>query len=156
MGVLDFFKGGGQAGRGGPEPPISKETRTYDELLDEIMEWNIDHTDILTVLRREVEEERLASWSDALGTGIREGLASPSGRLEESPLYPVFLDLYQFIRNLRPKLLTNPTMNNVKKMGKMDPLSACIICGIRAMQREREETWLLNTLHWILLERYLG
>ena len=156
MGVLDFFKGSGQAGRSGPEPLLSKETRTYDELLDEIMEWNIDHTDILTVLRKEVEEERLNSWSHALEKGISRGLASPSRKVEESPLYAVLLDLYQFIRNLRPKLLTNPTMNNVKKTGKMDSLSVCIICGIRAMQRERGDKWLLNTLHWILLERYLG
>jgi hypothetical protein len=156
LGVLDFFKGGGQAGRSGAEPPSSKETRTYDELLDEIMEWNIDHTDILTVLQREVEEERLTSWSQALEKGLSKGLASPSGKVEESPLYPVLLDLYQFIRNLRPKLLTNPTMNHVKKTGKMDSLCVCIICGIRAMQRERGNKWLLNTLHWILLERYLG
>ena len=156
MGVLDFFRGGGQAGRSGPEPPPSQETRTYDELLDEIMEWNIDHTDILTVLRREVEEERLTSWSHALEKGIAKGLASPSGKMEESPFCAVFLDLYQFIRNLRPKLLTNPTMNNLKKTGKMDSLSVCIICGIRAMQKERGDKWLLNTLHWILLERYLG
>jgi len=120
------------------------------------MEWNIDHTDILTVLQREVEEERLTSWSHALEKGISRGLASPSRKAEDSPLYPVFLDLYQFIRNLRPKLLTNPTMNNVKKTGKMDSLSVCIICGIRAMQRQRGDKRLLNTLHWILLERYLG
>jgi len=156
LGVLDLFKGGGQAGRSGPEPLLNKETRTYDELLDEIMEWNIDHTDILTVLQREVEEERLASWSHALEKGISRGLASPSRKVEESPLYSVFLDLYQFIRNLRPKLLMNSTMNNVKKTGKMDSLSVCIICGIRAMQRRRGDRRLLNTLHWILLERYLG
>ena len=156
MGVLDFFKGGGQGVRGTPQLPISKETRTYDELLDEIMEWNIDHTDILDVLRKEIERERLATWSHALEVGIRKGLASPSRKVEESPLFAVFLDLYKFVIHLRTRLLTNPTMTNVKKMGKSDSLCVCILCGIRALQMESGAKRLLNTLHWILLERYLG
>ena len=108
--------------RGELEPPISKETRSYDELIDEIMEWNIDHTDILDVLRSEIEEERLAAWSRALEVGVRKGLTSPSGKMEESSLFPVFLDLYKFVIKLRPKLLTNPTMQSVKKMEKSDSL----------------------------------
>ena len=156
MGVLDFFKGGGLGVRGKPEPPINKETRTYDELIDEIMGWNIDHTGILDVLRSEIEEERLTTWSRALEVGVRKGLTSPSGKVEESSLFPVFLDLYKFVIKLRPKLLTNPTMQNVKKMEKSDSLCLCIICGIRALQRESGAKRLLNTLHWILLERYLG
>jgi len=155
LGVLDFFKGGGQGVRGAPQPPISKETRTYDELIDEIMEWNIDRTNILDVLRSEIEEERLATWSRALEVGVRKGLASSSGKVEENPLFPVFLDLYKFVKNLRPKLLMNPTMSNVKKMEKSDSLCLCILCGIRALQRESGAKRLLNTLHWILLERYL-
>ena len=141
--------------RGTPQLPISKETRSYDELIDEIMEWNIDHTDILDVLRSEIEEERLVAWSRALEVGVRKGLTSPSGKVEESSLFPVFLDLYKFVIKLRPKLLTNPTMQNVKKMEKSDSLCLCIICGIRALQRESGAKRLLNTLHWILLERYL-
>ena len=156
MGVFDFFKGDGQRGGSGPEAPINKETRTYDELIDEITGWNIDHTDILDVLRSEIEEERLATWSRALEAGFRKGIASPSGKREENPQFPVFLDLYRFVNHLRPKLLTNPTMKNVKKMDKSDSLSVCIICGIRALQRERGAKRLLNTLHWILLERYFG
>jgi hypothetical protein len=139
-----------------PQPPISKETRSYDELIDEIMEWNINHTDIMNVLRSEIEEERLATWSRALEVGVRKGLTSPSGKVEESSLFPVFLDLHKFVIKLRPKLLTNPTMQNVKKMEKSDSLCLCIICGIRALQMERGDKRLLNTLHWILLERYLG
>jgi hypothetical protein len=155
LGVLAFLKGSSQGVRGEPEPSISKETRSYDELIDEIMEWNIDHTDILEVLRNEVGEERLATWSHALDAGVRKGLGSASGKVEESPFYSVFLDLYKFVKNLRPKLLTNPTMNNVKRMEKSDSLCLCIICGIRALQMESGAKRLLNTLHWILLERYL-
>ena len=156
MGIFDFLKGSRPGVRGELEPLISKETRSYDELIDEIMAWNIDHTDILDVLRSEIEEERLAAWSRALEVGVRKGLASPSGKMEESPLFPVFLDLYKFVIKLRPKLLMNPTMNRVKKMEKSDSLCVCIICGIRALQMESGTKRLLNTLHWILLERYLG
>jgi len=156
LGVFDFLKGGGPGVRGQPEPQVNKETRSYDELIDEIMRWNIDHTDILNVLRSEIEEERLAAWSRALEVGVRKGLASPSGKVEEGPLFPVFLDLYKFVTKLRPKLLANPTMSNLKKMEKSDSLCVCIICGIRALQMESGAKRLLNTLHWILLERYLG
>jgi len=156
LGVLDFFKGSGSGMRGSPEPPMDKETRTYDELIDEIMKWNIENTDILDVLRKEVEGERLTTWSAALEVGVRKGLASPSGEVEEGPFFSVFSDLYQFVIHLRPKLLVNPTMKNVKMIGKLDSLCLCIICGIRALQMETGAKRLLNTLHWILLERYLG
>ena len=156
MGILDFFTGGAQRGQGRSEPPIEKEMRTYDEIMDEMMAWNIGHTDILNVLRSEVEEKRLTTWSHALETGIRKGLISASGRVEESPHFPAYLDLYQFIRGLRPRLLMNPTMKNLREVGRIDSLSVCIICGIRALQKEMGVKRLLNTLQWKLLERYLG
>jgi len=156
LGTLDFLKGSGPGVGGKLEPPTDKETRSYDELIDEIMEWNIDHTDILVVLRKEIEVERLASWSRALEVGVRRGLASPSGKVEESSLFPVFLDLYKFVIHLRTRLLLNPTMKDVRKMEKSDSLVTCIICGIRALQKESGAKQLLNTIHWILLERYLG
>jgi hypothetical protein len=156
LGAFDFLKGSGQGVRGKSEPPISKETRSYDELIDEIMAWNIEHTDILDVLRGEIEEERLATWSRALEVGVRRGLGSPSGKIEEGPFFAAFLDLHKFVVSLRHKLLTNPTMKNVKKMEKGDSLCVCIITGIRALQMETGSKRLLNTLHWILLERYLG
>jgi hypothetical protein len=156
LGVFDLLKGGGQGARGGPQPPTKIENRTYHELIDEIMAWNIEQTDILNVLRNELEEKRLASWSLALETGIRKGLAPASGNAEKGPLFPVFLDLYQFVMGLRMKLLTNPTMKSVKRMEKSDSLSVCILCGIRALQKERGAKRLLNTLQWQLLERYLG
>jgi len=120
------------------------------------MEWNVGHTDILVVLRKEVEVERLASWSRALEVGVRKGLTSASGGVEESSLFSVFLDLYKFVIHLRTKLLPNPTMKNAKKMEKSDSLVVCIISGIRALQKETGAKQLLNTIHWILLERYLG
>ena len=156
MGVLDFLKGGGQGPRGGPEPPIKVENRTYDELIDEIMKWNIEQTDILNVLRSEVGQGRLDSWSLALETGVRRGLNPASGHVDRSPLFPIFLDLHKFIRGLRTKLLTNPTMKNVKRMEKSDSLSVCILCGIRALQKERGAKRLIDTIQWMLLERHLG
>ncbi len=124
--------------------------------MDELMEWNIEQTDIVEVLRSEVEEKRLAAWSLALETGVRKGLTSASGDVKESPFFFIFLDLFQFIRELRTKLLTNPTMKNVKKMQKSDSLCVCIICGIRALQKGRGAKRLMDTLQWMLLERYLG
>jgi len=156
LGAFDFFKGGGQRHRGEPDLQIKKETRTYDELMDEIMTWNIEQTDILNVLRSEIEEERLHSWSLALETGVRKGLDPSSGNVEKSPLFPVFLDLYKFVKGFRIKLLANPTMKNVKQMQKSDSLSICIVCGIRALQKERGNRRLIDTLQWMLLERYLG
>jgi hypothetical protein len=156
LGVFDFLRGTGPGVRGEPQPLISKETRSYDELIDEIMKWNIEHTDILDMLRREIEEERLMAWSHALEVGVRKGLASPFGKVEESQLFSIFLDLYRFVRNLRTRLLTNPSMKNVWKTEKSDSLCICIISGIRALQMESGAKRLLNTLHWILIERYLG
>ncbi len=156
MGVLDFLKGGESGVRGKSEPPTDKETRSYDELIDEIMEWNVGHTDILVILRKEIEVERLASWSRALEIGVKKGLASGSGKVEESPLFAVFLDLYKFLIHLRTKLLSNPTMKDMRKMEKSDSLITCIVCGIRALQKENGAKQLLNTIHWILLERYLS
>ena len=155
MGILDFLKGREPTERARSQSSLEMETRTYDQLMDELMEWNIEQTDILEVLRSEVEEKRLAAWSLALETGVRKGLTSASGNTKESPLFPVFLDLYQFIRGFRTKLLTNPTMKNVKQMQKSDSLCVCIICGIRVLQKERGAKRLVDTLQWMLLERYL-
>jgi len=156
LGVFDFLKGEGQGFSGGPPLPPKMENRTYDELIDEIMKWNIEQTDILSVLKSEIEERRLDSWSLALETGIRKGLNPASGNIDKNPLFPIFLDLHKFIRGLRTKLLTNPTMKNVKKMEKADSLSVCIICGIRALQKEKGAKRLIDTIQWMLLERYLG
>jgi len=156
LGVFDFFKGGGQGLSDGPSPPTKIENRTYDELIDEIMKWNIEQTDILSVLKSEIEEGRLDSWSLALETGVKRGLNPAPGPVDKSPLFPIFLDLHKFIRGLRTKLLTNPTMKNVRKMEKTDSLSGCIICGIRALQKERGAKRLIDTIQWMLLERYLG
>jgi len=156
LGVFDLFKGKGQEKREPRGPLIEKDTRTYDQMMDELTAWNIDHTDILSVLRSEIEEERLLTWSHALETGIRKGLGSYPRNVEENPLFPTYLDLYRFIKGLRPKLSTNPTMKNAKGIEKLDSVSVCIICGIRALQKERGAKRLMNTFQWKLLERYLG
>jgi hypothetical protein len=156
LGVFDFLKGGGQGLGDGFPPPTTIESRTYDELFDELMKWNIEKTDILNVLRSEIEEGRIDSWSLALEAGVRRGLHPASGPIDKSPLFPIFLDLHQFIKGFRTKLLANPTMKNVRKMEKGDSLSVCIICGIRALQKERGAKRLIDTIQWMLLERYLG
>lgn len=155
MGILDFLLlKGRQRGKGPLEPPPKMETRSYEELMDELMDWNIEHTDILDILRRELEEVRLKNWSEALREGIRRHLFPYEGRAQSSPLFPIYRDLYQFVKELRMKLLTDPSMKNVKGVGKSDPLSICIVCGIRALQKEKGFERPLDTLQWMILERY--
>ena len=156
MRIFDLFRGGGQ-GRGGKnEPPVNKEEKSYDQLIDELMAWNIEHTDILGILRKEIDEERLLKWSDALEKGIRKNLDSNFSKREDNPLFPVYLDLYKFVRGLRIKLLGNPAMKNVKPLERSDSLVVCIICGIRALQKEKGAKRLIDTLQWMMIERYLG
>ncbi len=156
MRIFDLIKGGGQVRGGRSEPPVNKEERSYDQLIDELMAWNIEHTDILGILRKEVDEERLLKWSDALEKGIRKNLDSNFGKKEDNLLFPVFLDLYQFVRGLRTKLLGNPAMKNMKPMERSDSLVVCIVCGIRALQKEKGTKRPIDTLQWMMLERYLG
>jgi hypothetical protein len=129
--------------------------RTYEERMEEITRWNIEHTDILEVLRGQIKEERLISWSKALNIGIRR-IFKGRGHSAGSPEYEALTDLDQFIARQRLKLLGNPTMREAKGIEKMDPLSTCIICGIRVMQREKELPAIMNTMKLKLLQRYLG
>ena len=155
MKIFDLIKGG--QGRGGKnEPPVHKEERSYEQLIDDLMAWNIEHTDILEILRKEVGEERLSKWSDALEKGIRKNLDSSSCKQEDNLYFPVYLDLYKFVRNLRTKLLGNPSMKDMKSVGRSDSLVVCIICGLRALQKEKDAKRPIDTLQWMVLERYLG
>jgi len=154
--IFDLLKGGRQEREGKDEPPVVKEERSYDQLMNELMEWNIEHTNILEILRKEVGEERLSKWSDALEKGIRKNLNSNLGKQENNPYFPVFLDLYKFVRNFRTKLLGDPTMKQAKPLGRSDTLVVCIICGIRALQKEKGAKRPIDTLQWMVLERYLG
>ncbi len=139
-----------------PEPrKEGGNSKSYDERMDEITHWNIEHTDILEVLREQIKDDRLISWSKALGIGIRRVLRGPgySGR---SPEYESLRDLIRFIAEQRIKLLGNPTMKEARGIEKMDPLSVCVVCGIRVLQRERGLPGMINTMKLKLLERYLG
>jgi len=157
--ILKFFeliKGGGRGGRKGDEPPVPKQDKTYEELLDELMAWNIEHTDIVGILRKEVEEERWSKWSLALESGIRKNLDPSLRQVEDNPYLPIYQDLHRFVRGLRVKLLGSPAMKNVKPLGKSDALIVCILCGIRALQKEKGAKRPIDTLQWMMLERYLG
>lgn len=156
MKIFDLIQGGKQGKGRVKEPPIQKEDRTYEELIDELMIWNIERTDILGILRKEVDEERLSKWSDALAKGVRKNLDPNLNQGKNNPLYPVYLDLYQFVRGLRTKLLGNPGMKNMKPLKRSDSLIVCILCGIRALQKESGTKHPIDTLQWMLLERYLG
>jgi hypothetical protein len=154
-----FFKQGKPMRRGGEKPePRGEEGgfKAYEKRMDEITRWNIEHTDILEVLRGQIQEERLISWSQALNIGIRRVFKGPGYSAGGSPEYEALRDLDQFIAKQRIKLLGNPTMREAKGIEKMDPLSTCIICGIRVLQGEKGLPAIMNTMKLKLLQRYLG
>jgi hypothetical protein len=153
-----FFKQRKPMRRGEKKPESRGEEggfKAYEERMEEITRWNIEHTDILEVLRGQIKEERLISWSQALSIGIRR-IFKGRGYSAESPEYEALRDLDQFIAKQRIQLLGNPTMREAKGMEKMDPLSTCIISGIRVMQGEKELPAIMNTMKLKLLQRYLG
>jgi hypothetical protein len=65
-------------------------------------------------------------------------------------------DLDRFSAEQRIKILGNPTMREAKGMEKRDPLSVCIICGRRVLQKKRGFPGVINTMKLKLLEKYLG
>lgn len=156
MKLYDLFRGGRQKRGGGKEPPVHQEERSYEQLIDELMVWNIEHTDIVGILRKEVGEERLSKWSDALEQGIRKNLDAKSGKREDHPYFPAYLDLHKFVRDLRTRLIGHPGMKDLKPSGKSDSIVVCILCGIRALQKEKGARRPIDTLQWMMIERYLG
>lgn len=155
---MTFFKKSKTTIKGGARPePSGGEARrkTYEERMDEITRWNVEHTDIIEVLRGQIQEERLILWSRALRIGIRRAFKKPE-HAPASPQHEAFRDLDQFIMKQRVRLLGNRTMRQAKGMGKMDPVSVCIICGIRALQRQTGVSGLVNTIKVNLVERYLA
>ncbi len=156
MRIFNLIKGGRQGRKAGTEPTVQKEERSYDQLMDDLTAWNIEHTDIMGILQKEVEEERLLQWSDALEKGVRKNLDPIFGNREGNLLYPVYLDLYNFVRGLRTRLLGNPAVKHLKPMERSDSLLVCIICGIRALQKEKGVKRPIDTLQWMMIERYLG
>ncbi len=156
MKLFELIKGGGSGRRDGKEHPPKREDLTYDQQMDELTSWNIEHTDILEILRREIDEERLSNWSEVLEKGIRRHLDPKLVKTEDSPLLPVFRDLYRFVKEMRTRLLGDPSMKGMKSFERSDSLVVCILCGIRALQKEKGAKRPIDTLQWMLLERYLG
>ncbi len=147
---------GGRKDKEGREPPVSREERTYDEQMDEVMAWNVERTDIVAILQDEIDEERLSRWSEALEKGVRKNLDPKCSAWEENPWVPTYRDLFQFVRGLRTRLLGNPSLKHMKPMERSDALTVCILCGIRALQKKRGTKRPIDTIQWMMLERYLG
>ncbi len=124
--------------------------------MDEVMAWNIERTDIITILQGEIDEARLGRWSEALEKGVRRNLDPMFSNREDNPWVPAYLDLYQFVKGLRAKLLGKPSLKEMKPMERADALTVCILCGIRALQKNRGKKRPIDTIQWMMLERYLG
>ncbi|NIO04373.1 MAG: hypothetical protein GTN74_07070 [Proteobacteria bacterium] len=123
--------------------------QSYNEMLDDITQWNAENTQILEILRKKLPEQRLARWSEALSGGVRRKL-----RGSENPEDVAILsEIYRFICHERVALLKEPSMRKARKGERTEPITLCIICGIRAIQKERGHTTLLDTIKFGLLEK---
>lgn len=131
------------------EPGIQVKCKSYDDMLEEITQWNIENTRILEILRERLPEELLARWSEALSGGIRKKIQGAESSLNLG----IYHEIYRFICHQRTSLLTEPSMKNARKLERTDPIILCIICGIRAIQKERDHGGLMDTIKFGLLER---
>jgi hypothetical protein len=136
----------------GTHPNSQEEPKSYNEILEEITQWNIENTKILEILREELPEQRLARWSEALSGGLRQKMR----RSETSPDLETYREIYRFICHQRASLLTEPSMRNAKKLEKTDPILLCIICGIRAIQKKMGHEGLIDTIKFGILEKNLA
>jgi hypothetical protein len=67
-----FLRQWGPLARDGKKPGPEREkvaVKTYEEMMDEITRWNIEHTDILEILRGQIQEcefdivvQRITYW----------------------------------------------------------------------------------------------
>ncbi|RLB05131.1 MAG: hypothetical protein DRG50_07775 [Deltaproteobacteria bacterium] len=136
--------------RKGEKTSLSK--KSYEEEMDEVTRWNVENTDILRILRDDVADERLLAWSEALSKGIRKVIRRTSVELDTA--YDNYLDLYKFIIHERIKLVKEPSMEKAKGTADLDPITVCIVCGIRALQQEFGLPGLMSTMRLKLLQRY--
>lgn len=127
--------------------------KTYDEVMDEVTRWNVENTEIIQILRGDISDERLLAWSEALKEGIRGVMRSKTARPEA--VYKTYLDLYRFIIQERIKLANEPSMKKAKGTEDLDPITVCIVCGIRYLQKQFGMPGLLSTMRLKLLQRYL-
>lgn len=126
--------------------------KSYEERIDELTQWNVENTDILRILREDISDERLSAWSEDLNKGIRKVMRMRSA--ERDTTYDTYLDLYKFIIQERIKLMREPSMKGAKATEDLDPITVCIVCGIRALQKELGLSGLMNTMRLKLLQRY--
>ncbi len=154
MDILKIF-GRNRETLGGPEGK-QLENRSYDELMDEITDYHVKETRILEILREKISEDCLKIWSEALDRGVKRGMRQSRSTENSGEDRETLQKIYQFILDQRIKLLSDESMKRAKRMGAIDPISVCIICGIRALQRERGLQGLMSTLKFRVMERYFS
>lgn len=130
----------------------SSPPKSYEERMDEVTQWNLENTDILRILREDISDERLSAWSEDLTKGIRKVMRKTTTELDAA--YDTYLDLYKFIIQERIKLMREPSMKGAKGTEDLDPITVCIVCGIRALQKELGLPGSMNTMRLKLLQRY--
>lgn len=144
-----------QPGEGGSRAR-ELENRSYDELLDEITDYHVSETTILEILREKISTETLKVWSEALDQGIKRGLTRSESPKESGEDRETLKKIYQFILNERIRLRSEQSMKNAKRMGAIDPITVCIVCGIRALQKEKGLQGFMSTIKFKVMERYFA
>ncbi len=153
MDILRLFSG--KRGALGSEG-VQKENRSYDELMDEITDYHVRKTSVLEILREKISEETLKQWSEALNRGTKRGMARSASPENSDGDQETMQRIYRFILDEKINLLSEPSMKNAKGMGAIDPISVCIVCGVRALQSERGLQGLMSTLKFKVMERYFA
>ncbi len=153
MDILRLFSG--KRGASGSEG-VQKENRSYDELMDEITDYHVRKTRVLEILREKISEETLKQWSEALNRGTKRGMTKSASPEDSGGDQETMQRIYRFILDEKINLLSEPSIKNAKGMGAIDPISVCIVCGIRALQIERGLQGLMSTLKFKVMERYFA
>jgi hypothetical protein len=155
---MDFIKlfGMKRGGSGMGSEPVKPEDRSYDEMMDEITEYHVGETNIIEILRDAIPFETLKRWSEALNRGIKRSMTESNQTGNSKGDRETLREIYRFILDRRILLLTEPSMKMAMGMGNLDPISVCIVCGIRALQKERNLPGLMSTMKFRLMERYFS
>lgn len=155
MDLMKIF--GMKRGHSGEGQETSRpEDKSYDTMMDELTEYHVGETRILEILREAIPLETLKTWSDALNRGIKRSMVQSSVKEDLQGDRDTFREIYKFILHRRILLLSEPSMKKARGMGSIDPISVCIVCGIRALQKERNLHGLMSTMKFRLMERYFS
>ncbi len=119
---------------------------------EEIVEWNIRETPIISIIKESLSEEKLKEWSESLRLGVRTIFAHENVYDIEQRSCE---ELWKFVLDLRKNLGGDRRFKRAKGHGSYDPILTAIISGIKSWQNELDLPGSISFLKFRLLERYL-